>query len=336
MADSRKLRDFFFLLSVSSCLRVFVSSCLRVRVVVSSYRRAVMSCRVVVVTRTAKGSFHIQRFPSRCSLATGSCYLFCACLFCSSFRNAPRTDHAKSVRHRQEPPVFYWAGATQRAEPLYAFLCVLGTFLPSAERLDQPFIFGEKKRRANRPVQWPSRAAAAHPSLAAARRTPFSVLLCRNTSARLSHRSGIRGIPRTRLSLSPLASRPPAPRELDHDTLANSLTFAAAAPFDSALLHSTSYFPCSLCHRHRIASPHPSYHAFAGVLDPMPSHAPLSSRDGRIRSSSVQQGGEPFYYSNEGTFACLFFSFLFSSSSFSFFSPLRPLLLAFHFCARPC
>ncbi|CAK7209424.1 hypothetical protein SCUCBS95973_000434 [Sporothrix curviconia] len=31
----------------------------------------------------------------------------------------------------------------------------------------------------------------------------------------------------------------------------------------------------------------------------MPSHAPLSSRDGRIRSSSVHQGGEPFYYSNE-------------------------------------
>ncbi|CAK7270955.1 hypothetical protein SEPCBS119000_004353 [Sporothrix epigloea] len=31
----------------------------------------------------------------------------------------------------------------------------------------------------------------------------------------------------------------------------------------------------------------------------MPSHAPLSSRDGRIRTSSVHQGGEPFYYSNE-------------------------------------
>ncbi|CAK7273307.1 hypothetical protein SEPCBS57363_005588 [Sporothrix epigloea] len=31
----------------------------------------------------------------------------------------------------------------------------------------------------------------------------------------------------------------------------------------------------------------------------MPSHAPLSLRDGRIRSSSVHQGGEPIYYSNE-------------------------------------
>ena len=32
----------------------------------------------------------------------------------------------------------------------------------------------------------------------------------------------------------------------------------------------------------------------------MPSHAPLSTRDGRIRSSSVQQVGEPIYYSNDG------------------------------------
>ncbi|ERT00132.1 hypothetical protein HMPREF1624_03501 [Sporothrix schenckii ATCC 58251] len=31
----------------------------------------------------------------------------------------------------------------------------------------------------------------------------------------------------------------------------------------------------------------------------MPSHAPLSSRDGRIRSSSIRQGSEPFYYTNE-------------------------------------
>ncbi|CAK7566591.1 MAG: hypothetical protein SEPTF4163_004539 [Sporothrix epigloea] len=31
----------------------------------------------------------------------------------------------------------------------------------------------------------------------------------------------------------------------------------------------------------------------------MPSHAPLSLRDGRFRSSSVHQGGEPIYYSNE-------------------------------------